>query len=178
MSETLNAELHSVLCSDADPSHTLQLSTALIGRLLDAHRCCLFLRHPESRLSRMTHEWVIDEKHRIDRGSNEWTVESDTLVEDDPMFAEALVQPEALYIDDVHTADPALVNGAFEEEHFGHRALVHAPLYVGDKMYGILEPCVFGEPRVWSTDDRAVVEQVQQRLAAVAATYVLDECGG
>ena len=77
----------------------------------------------------------------------------------------------------LRSKDPiSLVNGEYEEKHFGHRALVHAPLYHEGLMYGILEPCVFGEPRVWSAEDRAVVESVQARLAELAAAYVAEHC--
>ena len=176
MTKELNAELTSLLDSEADPSTTLQALTQVIGKLLNAQRCCLFLREPVSRLSQKSHEWVADPKHALGRDASSWTVESPTLEKDDPMFAEALVRPDALYIDDVHTADPALVNGPYEENHFGHRALVHAPLYHDGQMFGILEPCVFGEARAWSADDRALIERVQERLAKLAAAYVATHC--
>jgi GAF domain-containing protein len=176
MTEQLNILLAQPLQAKVDTSTTLQELTKVIGKLLQAHRCCLFLRDPVTRLSQMTHEWVTNPEQTLRRDNSEWTVESPTLEQDDPMFAEALARPEALYINDIRTADPALVNGAFEEQHFGHRALVHAPLYHEGKMYGILEPCVFGESRAWSAAHRAVIERVQTPLAALAAEFVAANC--
>ena len=38
---------------------------------------------------------------------------------DDPMFAEALRNPEALYIEDVEAASPELLSAEYELENFG-----------------------------------------------------------
>ncbi len=169
-------DLRALLDGDAAPDELLGALMPALSAALDCDRCAVFLREPESRLSRMTHVWQRRPEYALAREGSDWREESASLVEDDPMFAEALRNPAALYIEDVLSADPALVNGAYEVEHFGHRALVHAPLYHDGEMYGILEPCVMGAPRVWSETDRAIVAEVQERIAPAAAAYVADNC--
>lgn len=150
---------------------------AVLGKSLDCDRCLLFLRQPSTGLSRMTHAWSRKPEFDLVRKDRGWQPESPNLVADDPMFAEALRNPNALYIDDIKTADPALVNEAFERENFGHRALIHAPIYHDHQMYGILEPCVFAVPRRWTDRDRNTVEFVQDKIAPLVARYVAQECG-
>jgi GAF domain-containing protein len=145
------------------------------ARSISADRCILFLRNPDDRRSKATHEWVRAPRFRFRRGDRGWVAPSATLLEDDPMFAEALRNPVALYIEDVEAADPALVNREYERA-FGHRALIHAPFYHAGKMFGILEPCVFDEPRVWSETDRLITAWVQERFAPHAAAYVAANC--
>ncbi len=169
-------DLRALLDGDAAPDALLGALMAALCEALDCDRCALFLRDPRSRLSRMTHVWQRRPEYALAREGSDWREESASLVEDDPMFAEALRNPAALYIEDVLSADPALVNGPYEVEHFGHRALVHAPLYHDGLMYGILEPCVMGAPRAWSDADRAIVTEVQERVAPAAAAYVAANC--
>jgi len=150
---------------------------AVLGKSLDCDRCLLFLRQPATGLSRMTHGWSKKPQFELARDDRGWQPEPASLVADDPMFAEALRNPNALYIDDIKTADPALVNAAYELENFGHRALIHAPIYHDGQMYGILEPCVFGAPRRWNDRDRNTVDFVQDRIAPLVARYVAQHCG-
>ena len=86
------------------------------------------------------------------------------------MFAEALRSPVALYIEDVTTADPSLVNREYELKYFRHRALVHAPLYHEGLMYGVLEPCVMEAARLWSSADREMIAMVQALLSQLRGT--------
>ena len=83
---------------------------------------------------------------------------------------------EALFIDDIEKADPALVNAPYEIEHFQHRGLVHAPLMENGVLWGILEPCVIAAPRAWTQDDRDVTAWVQERLTPLAIRYVRANC--
>jgi hypothetical protein len=64
------------------------------------------------------------------------------------------------------------VNLEFEQRIFLHQALIHAPIYHEGKFYGILEPSVFGHPREWSTQDRAMTEWMQDKLGPIVAEYV------
>ena len=81
--------------------------------------------------------------------SSEWVDEGPANAPD-PLYAAALMSPEALYIDDIETEPTGLINFEWELETFKHKALIHAPIYYQDRFYGILEPSVFGEPRNWS----------------------------
>lgn len=165
-----------LLDSDKTPEVLLADLVRVLGETLGCDRCVLFLRDPHTRRARATHAWQRRPAYALARDDHGWQKEPPSLVETDPMFAEALRNPAALFIEDVTAADPSLVNCAYEIEHFGHRALIHAPLYHDSLMYGILEPCVMNEPREWSPEDREIIATVQQRIAPVVAAYVTRNC--
>jgi len=168
----MSDDVMAVFEQDAAPGDILQALMPALARALDCDRCLLFLRDPKTDRTRCAHRWAAEPDFALQRADDGWTPLPPTLLEDDPMYAEAMVNPDALFIDDVETADPDLVNGDYETEHFGHRALVHAPVYHDGEMYGILEPCVMDAPRAWSTADKALVAQVQAKLGPVAAAFV------
>ena len=174
--EGMTDELKALLESDAAPDALLGALMPVLSEALQCDRCVLFLREPRSRKSRATHAWARRPEFVLARGDSGWQVEPESLPTEDPMFGEALGNPEALYIEDVTTADPELVNAEYELEHFKHRALVHAPIYHDGLMYGILEPCVIGAPRVWSAADRETVAIVQRQIAPAVAAYVGENC--
>lgn len=147
-----------------------------VGRALKCDRCVLFLREPMSRRSRATHAWQRRPEYALARPDRGWQLESPSLPDIDPMFAEALRNPEALFIEDVMTANSSLLNRDYELEHFGHRALVHAPLHHDGLLYGVLEPCVMAAPRCWSVAEREFVARLQARLAPLAVAYVARHC--
>ena len=165
-------DMLALLDSDAEPDALLGALMPALGIALDCDRCVLFLRDPHSRRARAPHRWQRKPEYALARADDGWHEEPDSLDDDDPMFAEALRNPAALFIEDVLTADRSRVNGPYEVEHFGHRALVHAPIYHDGLMYGILEPCVMGQPRAWSQSDRDTVALVQARIGPAAAAYV------
>jgi hypothetical protein len=39
-------------------------------------------------------------------------------------------------------------------------------------LWGILQPCVFDQPRVWSEFDRFVMTQVTEKITPLAVAYV------
>ncbi len=169
-------DVHRLLNSGAAPDKLLGDLMPLLCKALDCDRCVLFLRDPHTRRSRATHAWERKPEYALTRVDYGWQEEPPSLVEDDPMFAEALRSPVALYIEDVTTADRSLVNREYELKYFRHRALVHAPLYHDGLMYGILEPCVMEAPRLWTSADREIIAVVQERIAPVAARYVARNC--
>ncbi len=140
-------------------------------RALGCERCLLFLRDPARRLSSCTHGWWAKPEHAFAREAG-WKEEPAGLAAEDPLFAEALRNPEALYIDDIERAGPGVLNLDYERQAFQHRALIHAPLYHEGRCYGILEPCVFDAPRLWEARDRALIHWLQRRLGPLAAAYV------
>ena len=164
-------------------------SDATLARLIPAYgaalgcdRVLLFLRDPISTRNSMTHSWYREPGNPETAWADsrlDWPTMSPTLLTDDPMFAEALRNPEALYIEDVESAPAELLSAEYELEHFGHRALIHAPLYHDAAMWGILEPCTFGPtPRVWSEEDRALTSLVQSKIGRAVADYVRRNCPG
>lgn len=82
----------------------------------------------------------------------------------DPLMAIAFRTPEAVFVEDIETAGAEVLNLDYEREGFGHRALIHAPIYYDGELYGILEPCVFGQPRAWTERDRQITALVQEKV--------------
>jgi serine/threonine protein kinase len=142
-----------------------------LGEVLPCERCALFLRNPANRLMKMTHLWNTRTDHPLAR-AEEWLQHSPSLAKEDPMFGEALVNPVALFIEDISTESSDVLNFEFERDNFGHSALIHAPVHYQGQMYGILEPCVFDKPRKWSAENKALVADVQEAIASVCADYV------
>ena len=169
-------EINKLFDASIDSDTALTGLMEVLARGLSCDRCLLFLREPHSRKTRMTHQWAASPEHEVSRAGQEWTAESPTLPDEDPMYREALTNPGALYIDDIEKADPNLVNAAYELEHFGHTALIHAPIHKDGLMYGIIEPCVFSGPRVWSSADRVLTALAQERCIPSVVDYIAEHC--
>lgn len=152
------------------------LLTALMPTLCQVwqcERCFLCLRDPATTLTRITHSFCT-------REDRENLIEADWLPEDeailnDPLMILAFETAEAVYVEDVETADASVVNLAYEQQVFKNRALIHAPIYVKGNLYGILEPCLFDQPRVWSDYDRWITVQMQQRLGKWVLRYLIEQ---
>jgi len=153
------------------PSALLDALMPGLCRALDCPRCLLFLRDPERRLSCLTHSWWDKPEHAFS-GPTAWFEEPESLASDDPLFGEALRNPKAIFVDDIERAGPQVLNLEYERREFRHRGLIHAPIYHHGRLVGILEPCVFDAPRLWSAEDRALTAWLQQRLGPIAAAYV------
>ncbi|MEX2201517.1 MAG: GAF domain-containing protein [Dongiaceae bacterium] len=173
----MNDEIRAILDGAATPDEKLRALMPAFARALNCERCVMFLRDPETNRGRAVHRWAAAPAFELRRADRGWEAMPATLLDDDPMYAEAMVNPEALYIEDIETAGPALLNAAYEREHFGHRALVHAPVWHEGKMYGILEPSSMTEPRIWSAADKALVAAVQARIGPVVAAFVRADAG-
>ncbi|MBW4661999.1 MAG: GAF domain-containing protein [Drouetiella hepatica Uher 2000/2452] len=142
-----------------------QICTALMPALcqaLNCDRCFLYLRHPQTGQGRITHCYSRSPDFPDLTGST-WIEEGDVAAKD-PLMAIAFRTSEAVFVEDIETAGAEVVNLTYEQEGFGHRALIHAPIYYEDQLYGILEPCVFGHPRIWTEDDRQITALVQEKL--------------
>lgn len=163
--------LEAIFARDRPPDQILDQVLPALGGLLNCDRCFLYLRHPPSRLGQVPYCWRRTDAY-ADLTCREWSPEPETLAATDPLFAAALRGEAAIYIEDVETASPTILNRQFEAENFGHRALIHAHLVQQNQLWGILQPCVFGQPRPWSSGDRALITQMEHRLTPLALTYV------
>jgi len=166
-----------VLETDETPGDKLQALMPALARALGCERCVLFLTDPETNRGRAVHRWASKPEFELQRPDDGWQALPSTLADDDPMYAEARRNPAALYIEDIETADPALVNTGYEREHFRHRALVHAPIYHKGKFYGVLEPSAMEEPRRWSASDRALIEAMQEKIGPIVAEFIRIDTG-
>jgi GAF domain-containing protein len=162
--------IETLLNSALPPGPVLYDLLGLIGEELKADRCFLYLRNPQSVMGKIAFCWCRDASIP-DVTEPAWKTDISIALKD-PLFAAALKAEPSIYIDDVKTADPAVVNREFEAHTFGHRALIHAHITEGRKLWGILQPCVFGQPRAWTPAERRLIEAILPRLKPLVMAYV------
>lgn len=141
---------------------------------LSVDRCFLYLRDPDTGIGGVVACASVEDRWPDLRAAP--TPEAPDLAVADPLMGWAHRMPGAIYVADIETAGADILDVEFERSGFGHRALVHAPVVdpwpEGGRLLGILEPCVFDTPRLWSPADRALVAAVQGRLSPLAARAI------
>jgi GAF domain-containing protein len=142
----------------------------VLGSALSADRCFLYLRDGSTGRGGTVASWSADPQWPDMRRAFE--PEMADLMTIDPMMEIASRDPQALFIADIETAGPEILNLEFEKNDFGHRALIHAPVYDEGELIGILEPCTFGDPHPWSEEARTLTAAVQERLGPVAGAWL------
>lgn len=161
-----------LLTSDA-PETALNQIVQIVGESLGADRCFLYVRHPAAAQGKIAFCWCKD-----DTVPNviqpDWQDDTTDLPQEDPLFRAALSNQPSVYVDDVDTAPPTVLNRDFEAKTFGHRALIHGHIGRDGPLWGILQPCVFGRPRVWTEADRALVEPLLPQLVEPIARWVME----
>ncbi|MEB3356754.1 MAG: GAF domain-containing protein [Synechococcales bacterium] len=166
--------LNKVLQGNQSPDEVFAALMPLLGELLGCHRCFLYLRSPDTGLGRVPFCWRrtkdVPEVYDAD-----WKAEPSSLAAEDPLFAAALRTAPSIFVEDVQSAPPHLVNPDFERENFGHRALVHAHLCRDGQLWGVLQPCVFDRPRIWKEGDRYLISHVVEQITPLAIQYVTRE---
>lgn len=170
MNHPLPVQLETLFASMQEPD---AIFTALMPALCEAlhcDRCFLYLRKPETHQGRVTHCYRTDPKW-ADLTDVDW-IDEGNVAEIDPLMEIAFRTDETVYVDDVETASPDVINLAYEQEFFKHRALIHVPIYHDGKLYAIVEPCVFDQPRHWTESDRAIVAELQTRLPPLVIRYL------
>lgn len=167
----LPASIQNVLDQHSEPDAILSNLLPILGEVLQCDRCFLYVRNPQTKFGRVSHVWRRNQ-NIPDAGDHEWKLEPAGLAEEDPMFAAALQTAPSIYVEDVETADPKVLNKEFERNGFGHRALIHAHLCQDGQLWGILQPCVFGQKRIWSESDRAIITQLESKLVPLVIEYV------
>ncbi len=169
--QALPEALESVLVAGGDPETVFGALLPALCEVLQCDRCFLYLRNPETRVGKKAFCWRRNPQVP-DATDLDWQQEPESLTTEDPLFAAALRTDPSVYVEDVETAGPDVLNLAFERQYFGHRALIHAHLCQDGQMWGVLQPCVFGAPRVWTEFDRSVIAQLEQSLTPLAIAYV------
>ncbi|WP_266367072.1 GAF domain-containing protein [Tellurirhabdus rosea] len=163
---TLPAEFEALLHSSEPPEDILERLVRRVGEVLKADRCFLYVRRPHERRGRIMFCWRKDETIP-DVIQPDWQEDTTTLPDEDPLFNAALTGRLSVYVDDVETAPPTVLNREFEHRTFGHRALIHAHATENGQLWGILQPAVFGKPRHWTDADRSLMEMLLPRLVDV-----------
>ncbi len=172
--QNLPEVLENVFTNNSEPDAVFSAMLPVLCDVLQSDRAFLYLRNPFISAGKTPYCWL-----RRPDVPNVATftvqVEPESLPKEDPLFAAALRTDPTIFVEDVETADPKVVNLAFEQKSFGHRALIHAHLCHDGMLWGVLQPCIFGQPRVWSEFDRAIVAQVEKRVTPLAVAYVKQE---
>lgn len=168
---TTSARIQNIFESSDNLEIILPPLLSLIGEQLQCDRCFIYLRHPSTGMGKVPSCWcrTPDIPKILDAN---WKPEPASLADEDPMFAAALRAEPSLFIEDVETAKPEVLNRTFERENFGHRALIHSHLRQNGELWGVLQPCVFEHPRHWSVPDRCFITAIEQQILPFAIAYV------
>jgi GAF domain-containing protein len=169
--EQLPTVLAQILAEHSDPKAVFSALMPAVGEVLQCDRCFLYLRNPQTLFGKVPFCWQRsnDFPNVNDPESKQ---EPTSLPKEDPLFAAALRTEPSIFVEDVETASPEIVNLAFERQTFGHRALIHAHLCQDGALWGILQPCIFGKPRIWTQKDRSIIAQLEKKITPLAVAYV------
>lgn len=157
-----------IFTTHSDPEATFTALLPALCEVLQTDRCFLLVRNPATRLYQNLC-WRRS-PDLPDTSTNGWELEEEWERED-PMFAAALRTDPSIFVEDIETASPNILNVEFERN-MGHRALVHAHIAQDKQLWGILQPAVFGRPRTWSEFDRLVIAQTIDKLRPLVIGYV------
>ncbi|HEY9853486.1 MAG TPA: GAF domain-containing protein [Leptolyngbyaceae cyanobacterium] len=172
--------LEKVFRDNTTPDAVFAALLPALGEVLKCDRVFLYLHHPETSFGQIPSEtsfgqipycWRRSPEYP-DMTEPEWKKDPESLPQEDPLFAAALRAEPSIFVEDIETASPTVLNKEYERKNFGHRALIHAHLRQDNSLWGILQPCVFGEPRVWTDRDRFVIDRVVEKITPMAVTYV------
>lgn len=171
--ESLPAAIDALIAKSHSPGETLNDIVQTVGMALNADRCFLYVRQPDQQRGRTAFCWRknddVPDKNTI---QPDWQPDTTDLPAEDPLIRAGLNRQPSVYVDDVEMATPDVLNRAFEQETFGHRALIHAHIQQDGQLWGILQPCMFDGPRHWTDDEKTQIEAILPRLQPVIAAYV------
>lgn len=170
MSQTIEL----IFSSGGTPDAILERLMPVMCAELDCDRCLLFPRNPATGKWAMTHGWQVRPEYALDRPMHVWTMPAEDEGEIDPMYAQAMESSETLFVEDVLAESSDVVNGRFELETYGNRALAHAPIYHEGRYYGLIEPCTAERTHPWTQTQRCIVLRAVELLGPVVASYVAE----
>ncbi|AII54198.1 GAF domain-containing protein [Hymenobacter sp. APR13] len=170
MTTTLLTDVRRTLAAETAPAAALTQVLELVGQALAADRCFLYVRNPAAGRGRIALCWRRHDA--IPNPIHDWQNDTTDLPQEDPLFRAALAAKASVFVEDVETAPPTVLNRAFEHKTFGHRALIHAHITEHGQLWGILQPCLFGQPRPWTADERAAIESILPLLVVPIKTYM------
>jgi GAF domain-containing protein len=168
---TLPNTLNNIFEKYQEPKALFDALMPVLGETLKCDRVFLYVRNPDTQIGIVPVCWRLrsDIPEVLD---SDWKQEPASLTSEDPMFAAAVRTEPSIYIQDVENTSPDILSVEFERSSFGHRALVHAHLCHQNQLWGILQPCMFNHPRVWSEFDREIISSVEEKLTPVVVDYV------
>ena len=170
-STSISETISNILAQGESAETTLNRVVEQVGQFLNADRCFLYLRQPLLKRGRVAMCWRKNDTVP-DALQPDWREDTDGLPDIDPLFRAAITLKPSVYVEDVETAGPDVLNREFEAENFGHRALIHAHVTGKGQLWAVLQPCLFGRPRHWTNDEKTQIEAILPRLQPVIATFV------
>lgn len=171
MKDKLPPSIAKVFENSEPPEAFFSALMPALGEFLKCDRCFLYLRDPQTCVGRVPFCWTRSAAIPQVYDAS-WKVEPASLVNEDPMFAAALKTETTIFVEDVNAASPTVLNRQFEERSFGHRALIHAHLCQHNQLWGVLQPCIFDSPRIWTLAERDTLHQITKAITPIAARYV------
>jgi GAF domain-containing protein len=157
--------------SSQTPDILLSELLRAVGEFLQCDRCFLYLYNPQNNFGKVTFCWVRSPD--IPTIYNEsWKEQPLSFSDEDPLFSAALHGKPSIFVEDVETADSQVLNRKSEEDNFGHRALIHAHIQQDGQLWGVLQPCIFGHPRVWTEYERMVINKIVEKITPLTVHYV------
>ncbi|HEX8427544.1 GAF domain-containing protein [Hymenobacter sp.] len=156
--------------ADEAPTATINRVLEQVGKYLDADRCFLYVRDPAIGKGRIAFCWRKNDA--VPNPIHDWQEDTTDLPKEDPLFRAALATQPSVFVEDVEVATHDVLNREFEHKTFGHRALIHAHITDNNQLWGILQPCLFGQPRHWTSKERAAMEAILPALVPVVKAYI------
>ncbi|MBW4616922.1 MAG: GAF domain-containing protein [Desmonostoc vinosum HA7617-LM4] len=176
MPQNLPPTIANIVNLDQSPAEVLSGLLPVVGEFLECDRCFLYLHNPQTGFGRVAFCWVrTPDIPRVYH--DKWQLQPSSLPKEDPMFAAALRAEPSIFIEDIETANPQILNRQFEQKTFGHRALIHAHIRHHGQLWGILQPCVFSHPRIWTEYEQEVINNLVQQITPLAISYVKSALG-
>jgi GAF domain-containing protein len=123
---------------------------------MEVDRCFLYLRNPYQEKGKIAF-CACRDSSVPDAKEQQWKKDTGDLPKQDPLFAAALGLQPSIFVDDILTAPPEVLNKNFETGTFGHRSLIHAHIVYDGHLWGILQPSMFRTPRQWTPQDKAFI---------------------
>ncbi len=169
--QTLPTAIHALIEKGYTSDNTLNEAMQIIGEGLSADRCFLYVRQPNQERGRIAFCWRKD--GQIDQVFQpDWIADTTDRSQTDPMNRISLDSKEPVYVDDVKTSGPGVLNQAFSQDTFGHRAFIQAPIQAYGQLWGILVPSIFGESHSWTNDEKSQIEAILPRLQPMIEEFV------
>lgn len=169
--ENLKTILDKIAVNNSEPDAVFSALMPALAGALECDRTFLYLRYPDTRMGKVPFCWCrsADIPTVLDV---DWKEEPKSLPDEDPMFAAALRTAPSIFVEDVETASPDVLNKDFEQKNFGHRALIHAHICHDGQLWGVLQPSMFGKPRVWTDEERSLIATIVEKITPLAVSYV------
>ncbi|GAB2585607.1 GAF domain-containing protein [Spirosoma areae] len=168
---SLPETINDLLTQHQSPEATLNQVIEQVGKVLNADRCFLYVRQPDREHGRIALCWRKNDTIP-DVVQPDWQPDTTDLPQEDPLFRAAITLNPSVYVADVETAGPDVLNREFERKTFGHRALIHAHITGEGQLWGILQPCLFGSPRYWTDAEKTQIEAILPSIQPAIAAYV------